>query len=98
MPRERRVPMVVSMMTHDQGMKDCVSATSSAIHTVEVPGAGWFAALVLNQAECPFGYVVMLDRDELEGTIALLQNAMEDAERAERGEPMLHAAPVLTRQ
>lgn len=91
------LPHVMKMPTHDQGMKDCIVTTSVAVHTVEIRGKH-FAALVINQNECPLGAVSFLDRAEVEAQIALLNNAIEDAERMERGEAPIHAAPTLTRQ
>lgn len=95
--RQRITPPLLEMLTHDQGMKDCFVAKSAAIHTVEIPGYGHCAALVLNQAECPIGAVILLDREELEAQIALLRNAIADADRMDVGLAPMHAAPSLTR-
>jgi hypothetical protein len=95
--RPRVAPPVLEMLTHDQGMKDCFVATTAAVHTVKMPDGQHFAALVLNQAECPIGAVVLLDRAELDAQIALLRNAIDDADRMDVGLAPLHAALSLAR-
>lgn len=97
MSNTRTLPPVCEMMTHDQGMKDCFVATSTAIHTVEINGKH-FASMVFNQAECPIGACVFLDRSEVEAQITLLKNAIDDAERMDQGLKPLHASPSLVRQ
>jgi len=91
------LPPSMEIPTHDQGMKSCVVGTSTAIHTVQLNGKH-FAALVQNQAPCPVGYVTFIDREEWEATKALMENALEDADRLDQGLQPLHAAPELTRQ
>lgn len=95
--RQRVTAPILEMLTHDQGMKDCFVATSAAIHTVEIPGYGHCAALVLNQAECPIGAVILLDREELEAQVLLLRNAIADADRMDVGLAPIHATPSLAR-
>jgi len=90
------MPHVLEMLTHDQGMKDCIVCTSTAIHTVKIKGKH-FAALVINQSQSPCGAVALLDRQEVEAQIALLKNAIEDAERMDEGKAPLHAAHSLER-
>lgn len=87
---------VLDMLTHDQGMKPCFVATTAAIHTVGIDGK-WAAALVINQADCPIGGVILLNREEMEAQFTLIRNAIEDAERLAKGQQPIHAAPSLRR-
>lgn len=89
-------PPLIEMMTHDQGMKDCFVATTSAVHTVGIDGQ-YVAALVINQPGCPIGAVILLNRTEMDAHIALLRNAIDDAERMAKGLSPIHAAPSLRR-
>ena len=92
----RMLPPIMEMLTHDQGMKDCAVMTSTAIHTVVMAGNTAYAAMVLNQRECPIGAVIFLDRAEAEAQITLLQNALDDADRINSGKPPLaRAAPGM---
>lgn len=90
----RILPPILEMLTHDQGMKDCAVMTSTAVHTAVMAGGRAYAAMVFNQAECPIGAVIILDRAEAEAQIALLNNALDDADRINRGEqPIARADP-----
>lgn len=92
----RILPRVMEMLTHDQGMKPCMVTTSAAIHTVLL-GKGYYAALVMNAPEIPFGAVAFLDREEIEAQIRLLRNAIDDADRLKAGKAPIHATPSLRR-
>lgn len=94
----RILPATIYAQTHDQGDKQCVVSTSSAISTVTLSNGHSYAAIVQNQQGCPMGYITLLDRAEFEAHVALLRNAIEDAERLDAGKHPLHAAPTFTRQ
>lgn len=85
----RMLPPILEMMTHDQGMKDCAVMTDCAVHTVTMAGGQAYAAMVFNQCECPIGAVIILTRAEAEAQIALLNNALDDADRINSGKPPL---------
>ncbi|WP_324694550.1 hypothetical protein [Novosphingobium sp. RL4] len=97
MSRARILPPVVDMLTHEQGMKPCLVSTSTAFHTVAL-NSGNFAAIVLNDPGAPIGAVAFLDREEVEAHITLLRNAIDDAERLDRGQSPIHASPSIVRQ
>lgn len=88
----RMLPPILEMMTHDQGMKDCAVMTDCAIHTVVMAGGRAYAAMVFNQRDCPIGAVTILSRAEAEAQIQLLNNALDDADRINRGEPPIARA------
>lgn len=88
----RMLPPILEMQTHDQGMKDCAVMTDTAVHTVVMAGGRAYAAMVFNQQECPIGAVIILDRAEAEAQIALLNNALDDADRINSGKPPLARA------
>ncbi len=90
----RILPPILEMLTHDQGMKDCAVMTTTAVHTAVMAGGRAYAAMVFNQAECPIGAVIIVDRAEAEAQIALLYNALDDADRINAGKPPL-ARPDL---
>lgn len=85
----RVLPPVMEMMTHDQGMKDCAVMTDCAVHTITMADGRAYAAMVFNQRECPVGATVVLNRAEAEAQIALLMNALDDADRINSGKPPL---------
>lgn len=87
--QSRRLPPVMEMMTHDQGMKPCAAMTDCAVHTITMEDGRAFAAMVFNERECPIGATVVLNRAEAEAQIALLQNALDDADRINSGKPPL---------
>ena len=97
MPRSRSVPAVMHAPTHGDKMKPCLVTTECAIHTMEL-AEGHFACIVLSTPNGPSGALAILDRDEVEAHILLLRNAMDDAERLDRGEAPVNNAPTLTRQ
>lgn len=88
----RVLPPIMTMMTHDEGMKDCAVMTDCAVHTVEMADGCAYAAMVFNQRECPIGAAVFLNRAEAEAQIALLRNALDDADRINSGKPPLARA------
>jgi uncharacterized small protein (DUF1192 family) len=96
MSRERTVPAVMEAPTHNGVMKRCVVMTETAIHTIALP-EGHFTAMVFSRTESDVAAIVILDRDEAEAQIALLQNAIEDAERLDAGLSTKHAAESLVR-
>jgi hypothetical protein len=85
----RDLPPIMSMPTHEEGMKDCAVGISTAVHSVQLPSGKAYATLVLNQPGFPIGYATFVDRQEGEAMIALLQNAMDDADRMNAGEAPL---------
>ncbi|WP_066650727.1 MULTISPECIES: hypothetical protein [Sphingomonas] len=87
--QSRRLPPVMEMMTHDQGMKDCAVMTDCAVHTIVMADGRAYAAMVFNQRECPVGATAVLNRAEAEAQIALLMNALDDADRINSGNPPL---------
>lgn len=92
--RTRILPPVVMAPSHShpEGIP-CFVATEGAIHTITLAPYGSFAAIV-TACEGPSGGVAVLsvlDRGEVEEHIRLLRNAMEDAERVDRGLPPIHA-------
>lgn len=92
MGRDRRVPDVMEAPSHKGEMKPCVMMTETAVSTIGLE-EGHFACVVFSRPDLDNGAVVVLDRDEWESMKRLMDNAMEDAERADRGEPMIHASP-----
>ena len=88
----RTVPAQMDAPAHGGVIKRCVTMTEVAIHTVQLP-EGHFAALVLSRPNSDIAAIAFLDRDEVEAQITLLRNAIEDAERLDRGLPTKHAAP-----
>ncbi|MBS67244.1 MAG: hypothetical protein Tp170SUR191951_37 [Prokaryotic dsDNA virus sp.] len=89
MNRPRTVPAVISAPTHS-GQADCDVMTESAIHTISLV-EGSFAAIVQSNPGTGKACISILDRDEIEEHIRLLRNAIEDAERINRGLPTIHA-------
>lgn len=81
----RILPPVVDFPTHEDGRKRCLVMTSTAVHTATLASGKSFAALVINSPEQPCGAAVVMDRAETEAMIALLQNAIEDADRLNAG-------------
>lgn len=75
--------------TRDQGKKDCAVSTTCAIHTITTTSGKAYAAIVFNQEHCPIGYASVMDRTEAEAHIALLQNALDDADRINGGKAPL---------
>lgn len=96
MPRRRTVPPILTAPSHNGFEKQCTVMTETAIHTVALP-EGHFASIVLTRPDSDEGAIAILDRDETEAHIQLLQNAIDDANRLDRGEATRHAAPSLRR-
>lgn len=96
MPRARTVPAFIEAPTHSGGVQPCRVMTEAAIHTVTLP-EGSFACIVHSLANGQLATISILDRDEVEAHIRLLRNAMEDAERLDRGQAPIHAAESLRR-
>lgn len=92
MSRARELPPVFKSPTHTGGQKPCIVMTETFISTIEL-AEGHFACMTFSRPDLESGAVIVLDRDEVEAQIAILRNAMDDAERADRGEPMVHASP-----
>jgi hypothetical protein len=97
MPRPRSVPAFIEAPTHSGGVQPCRVMTECAIHTVTLP-EGSFACIVPSLAGGQLAVLQILDRDEVEAHITILRNAMDDAERIDRGEAPIHATPSLARQ
>lgn len=81
--------MMYDVPGHNGRVLTALTATETAIHTIELP-EGHFASIVLANASGQ-SMIAILDRDELEDHIRLLRNAMEDAERLDAGLPTIHA-------
>lgn len=96
MPRRRTVPPVLTAPSHNGVEKRCTVMTETAVHTVALP-EGHFASIVLSRPTSDEGAIAILDRDETEAAIQLLQNAIDDADRLDRGEAALRGAPSLRR-
>lgn len=96
MGRARTVDATMMAPVHGGGEKRSVVMTEAAIHTIELP-EGYFAAIVLSRPVSDIAAIAILDRDEVETHIALLRNAIEDAERLDAGLAVKHAAPSLRR-
>ena len=96
MPRERSVPAFIEAPTHSGGVQPCRVMTESAIHTVTL-AEGSFACIVQSLTGGQLAAISILDRDEVEAHIQLLRNAMDDAERLDRGEAPIHATESLVR-
>lgn len=96
MPGKRTAPAVMDAPAHNGVIKRCVTMTEAAVHTVEL-AEGHFAALVLSRPDSNIGAIAFMDREEVEAQIALLKNALDDADRLDRGEPAVHAAESLRR-
>ncbi|MYL98743.1 hypothetical protein GR702_13315 [Novosphingobium sp. FGD1] len=82
---DRVVPPLMHFPTHEEGLKRCLVMTSTAVHTATLPSGASFAALVINAPQHPCGAAVLMDRAETEAMIALLQNALDDADRLNAG-------------
>lgn len=93
----RILPPFIAAPTHANGAKACRVMTATAVHTVSLP-EGHFAAIVHDRDDDPEGVIVILDRSEAEPLVALLQNAITDAERLDAGQATLHAAKTGTVQ
>lgn len=98
MGRARTVEPVIAAPTHNDVVKRCIVMTECAISTVVLP-EGHFTAIV-HSLPGPDGpaVIAILDHDEVEAHIALLRNSVEDAQRLDRGQRAVHAAPSLRRQ
>lgn len=95
--RQRTVTPFLELPVHGEaGRKPCRVMTTVAIHTIEVDGK-WFAAVVHHRPGDEFGCVSILDEADVEVQITLLRNAIQDADRLERGEAAIHATPSLRR-
>ena len=92
----QNLPPTIELFTHDQGVKDCIVATSVAILTVNI-GGKHYAALVLNRADAPLATVALLDRQEFESQSQLLGHALEDADRLDQGKAPRNCAQSLER-
>jgi len=95
--RHRTVPPVLDCPVHSGGVKASIVMVNQAVHTIELP-EGHFAALVLDRPGLHTAAVAIMDRADIEATIALLQNAIDDADRLDRGLSAIHAPPTETRQ
>lgn len=98
MGRPRTVAGIIPSPTH-HGNKECVTMTAM-VHTVTLP-EGSFTALVLSNDVGRRGAIAIMDHDDVEALIALLQLAVEDAKRIDRGEVPLAreaGAPGTARQ
>ena len=96
MPRARSVPEFIEAPTHSGGVQPARVMTESAIHTITLP-EGSFACIVQSLGHGKLAAISILDRDEVEAHIQLLRNAMDDAERLDRGQAPVHAAESLVR-
>jgi hypothetical protein len=94
--RGRTVPPTIMAPIHDGSEKRSVVMTNSAIHTIRL-AEGSFAAIVLSRPTSDVAAIAILDRAEVAAHIQLLRNAIDDADRLDRGEPTSHAAPSLRR-
>lgn len=90
MGRDRTVPDVINAPVHGGTVKPCLSMNETAFHTVGLT-EGHFAALVLSRNGDDAACIAILDRDDVEAHVTLLRNAMEDAERLDKGLPAIHA-------
>lgn len=88
--RYRALPNVMSAPIGDGEIVPCRVMTQCMISTLRLP-EGHFAAIALAQGGQGHGVLAVLDREEVERHIQTLRNAMDDAERADRGEEMVHA-------
>lgn len=93
MGRSRTVGPVIEALGHGGVVRTCRVMTEIAISTVELP-EGHFASIVLSLPNNRFASLAILDRDDVEATIELLRNAMDDADRGDRGEPMVTVAQL----
>lgn len=98
MSRSRTLPPTMEAPGHDGLTRHCLTMNECAISTATLP-EGSFACVVLSRTgQTMPAAVFFLDRDEVEAHIALLRNAIEDAERIDAGKPPIHASPTLRRQ
>jgi hypothetical protein len=81
----RDLPAIMQMPTHDEGLKDCATATSVAVHAVTLSNGHSYAAVVFNQPGFPIGYANVINRAEGEAIIELLRLALDDADRLNAG-------------
>lgn len=97
MSRERTLPSIMDAPSHNGIIRRCVVMTECAISTIKLP-EGAFACIVASvpNANRPAS-IMLLDRDEVEAHIALLRNAMDDAERVDSGLAPMHSTPSLRR-
>lgn len=91
MAGKRTLPPLLGCPTHTAPVKMCAVMTATAIHTIEVEGRH-FACMVTDRPDLSLGAVSVMDRAEVEAAIALLRNAIDDADRLNAGLPTIHAA------
>jgi hypothetical protein len=75
----------------------CIVCTTTAIHTIAL-SEGHFAAMVQHRPGRPYGFISILDREEVEAQILLLRNAIADAELLDAGKPPFHSAQLLAQK
>lgn len=81
---DRIVPPIMECPSN-HGMKPCFMMDGVAIHTVTLPSGKAYAMIVHSNADRLTGAAALLNREEVEAHIALLRNAIEDAERINTG-------------
>lgn len=95
--RPRTVPAIMKAVPGHSGPVDAITMNETAVHTITLP-EGHFACIVQTNPALGYGAITILDRAEVEAHIQLLRNAMDDAERLDRGEAPVNVAPTMTRQ
>lgn len=93
----RLLPPFLNMPTHSQGVKACLVCTENIVSTASL-GDGHYVVTVINQPESPVGAVAIFSREEVRAHIALLQLALDDADRLYAGKPALAALATATIQ
>ena len=97
MNRARTVQSPMHCPTHFADEKPCVVMNGMAVHTVTL-AEGSFAMLVIDRDDTKNGAALVLDRDDVAALRVLLDHAIEDAERIDRGEAPRNAPPTSTKQ
>lgn len=90
MANKRTLPPLLGCPTNTAAVKMCAVMTGAAIQTIEVEGRH-FACMVTDRPDLSLGAVSVMDRGEVEGIIALLHYAIDDADRLNAGLPSIHA-------
>jgi hypothetical protein len=91
----RTVPAIIRAPSHS-GERDCDVMTECAIHTIALP-EGHFACIIGSSPITGKASIQILDAEEVEVHIQFLRNAIEDAQRLDRGMAVRHASPSLRR-
>lgn len=91
----RVLPPVVESPVQEGGRKPCMVMTGEMVTTITLEDGRSYAAVTYSRPDLEVGAIAILSRDEVEAHVMLLRNAIDDAERANRGEQMIHASPSM---